>query len=76
MRCLTYALRKWIQEGGYLCIRKSHAFSFPFPHFLHAKKLSDCSHMTGTTKQVWWKEIWYAITGQHYEQKHHDDRTP
>lgn len=32
--CLIYAIRKWIKEGGYLVIRRSHASKI-IPHFLH-----------------------------------------
>lgn len=35
--CLIYAIRKLINEGGYLIIRKSHWG--PFPHFIWAKNI-------------------------------------
>jgi hypothetical protein len=46
--CFTYALEKWISEGGYLLIRKSHLSDefnltkwnplYWVPHFLHRSK--------------------------------------
>jgi hypothetical protein len=43
MKCLTYALHKFMKEDGYLCCCKSSSFKFFFPHFLHAEKLEGCT---------------------------------
>ena len=42
------------------------------PHFAHAKKIEGVSQMCGTTNDPWWKELWWLVTGQHYEHKDHD----
>ena len=40
--CLTYALRKWITEGGYFITRKSLVGWWP--HFLHSHDLKTFTH--------------------------------
>jgi hypothetical protein len=76
MRCLIYALKEWHKNKGktYFVIVQSKAFKFPFPHFIHAEKLEKYNHMTadGPPKH-WTKEIWYAITGQHYKEERKDE---
>ena len=57
--CLTYALMKWLREGGYLMMRRSHlAREFGItnkwhpaswvPHFLHRDKQHNVTQYTVT----------------------------
>lgn len=72
MRCLTHAIRLWRQRGGYLCIRRCRTIPF-LPHFLWAKSLKECEHMTtDDAGRAWWKEAWYMLTGKHYALKKSD----
>lgn len=45
--CWTYAIPKWIREGGYLCIRKAHGVSFlgflMIPHVMHISRTGTVS---------------------------------
>ena len=73
MRCLTYALWKHIREGGYLCIRKSKNLPF-LPHFLHATKLEECTHVTATgPTKGFWRELWETLAGKGYGLKEGDE---
>lgn len=47
--CLFFALRKWICEGGYLIVRKSH--SGPFPHFLWSRDLKTFAQFTPVNRK-------------------------
>jgi hypothetical protein len=59
--CLTYALGKFIREGGYLVMRKSHIASFhgvgryhPFhlvPHFLHMDRKGAVTQLGRTPEE-------------------------
>ena len=75
MRCLTYAVRKFIQDGGYIAIRRCRVFKYLWlPHFLHAEKLEGVTHMGGKTPPgKWWQELWWTFTGQNYIMKYKDD---
>ena len=60
--CLTYALMKWLREGGYLMMRRSalasefgitskwHPASW-VPHFLHRDKQHNITQFTVTDEQ-------------------------
>lgn len=37
--CLVFALSRWIKNGGYIVVRKSHMG--PFPHFIWCRDLRD-----------------------------------
>ena len=62
MNCLTYALNKWLREGGYLLVRQSrlarefgitsnwHPASW-VPHFLHRAKDHTVTQFTATDEQ-------------------------
>lgn len=61
--CLTYALRKWRKEGGYLVLRRSQlgkVFRLPkwhplhlVPHFLHLRREGErMTHYTPTESQA------------------------
>ena len=73
MRCFTYAVRLFVQRGGYLCIRKCRTIPF-LPHFIWAKTLGECEQMTtDRPSRGMWLEIWYTITGKHYRHKKGDE---
>lgn len=66
--CLTYAIKKWRREGGYLLVRRSLAYeifdasSFSFwslrrvvflvPHFLHQSYDGRITQFVPTEKQI------------------------
>lgn len=62
MNCLTYAVSKWLREGGYLLIRRSHFAEvvgienkwnplYWIPHFLHRSKDKIITQYTPTESQ-------------------------
>jgi hypothetical protein len=66
--CLTYAMKKWINEGGYLLIRRSCAFEafgvkndpwyslrrlvWFVPHFLHCSYEGEITQFLPTAQQL------------------------
>ena len=73
MRCFWYAVCKEWREGGYVAVRRVRIKGLGWlPHFSHATRIEGVSQMSGTTNEVWWKELWYVVTGQHYKIKYDD----
>jgi len=62
MNCLTYALKKWSTEGGYLLIRRSHFGHmhklsrwhplYWSPHFLHVSKYGHITQFVPSINQL------------------------
>jgi hypothetical protein len=78
MNCLTYAMRQWIANGGYLAIRLSRRDDGKLNpwvlHFLWAEKLEGVSHLTtDNQKRHWFKELLCVMTNRHYVEKFEDD---
>jgi hypothetical protein len=61
--------------GGYVSHRGVRIKGLGWvPHAIWSKKLpEDCQHMAGNTNKHWIIELWYAVTGQHYEERIGDD---
>jgi hypothetical protein len=63
MNCLTYAVGKWLKEGGYLIVRRSrigdqfgvksnwHPIRW-IPHFMHRSKTHEVTQYVPTPRQV------------------------
>ena len=59
--CLTYAIGKWIKEGGYILIRRSHFYKdfnlswwhplYWLPHFLHRSPGKTITQYSPTEEQ-------------------------
>ena len=59
MRCLFYAVGKWVKEGGYLKIRASH-YSQLLPHFLHESKDGKVSQFVPDSPKIRWLcPLWF-----------------
>jgi hypothetical protein len=59
MRCLTYAVGKWVREGGYLLVRRSH-FSRLCPHLLHMDRSGRITQFVPDhPKHLWFPPLWY-----------------
>ncbi len=59
MRCLTFAIGKWIKEGGYLWVRASH-YSRLLPHFGHMDKDGHITQFGPDSPKIRWLcPIWF-----------------
>jgi hypothetical protein len=46
--CIVFVMSKWLDEGGYIVLRKSR-FGW-WPHFLWARSLSEMEHLVPESK--------------------------
>lgn len=67
-QCLTYALRKWVTEGGYIMLRKSEHWLVP--HVLHLS--ADRSVLTHFVPLEKLKQPWHAVFGFEGEVRYAD----
>jgi len=66
MRCVIYAVKRYLKDGGYIAMRRTRILKIPFPHFLWLpKSCGKCDKMESFVPDdshkpnKWFPPLWF-----------------